>query len=1669
MYRIFKLSVIFLFTLSLPISTFSQRYFNEDFEQGIPSTWEEEIVSGSLSWRTENGGFEYAGTRFPNKAKNGNLNALFQVQGYRGWKTKLITPPIDLSSAIKPELTFWHAQDDWSPSDYEKVRVFIKKNLSDDWGDPFLEYLFNTPNWTLRSFFIPDSMFSDSVYIAFEGETNWGYGACLDSIEVTERGAIPMYLKEYESTQNSSYIVATNSENNPVINIRLNVFGNVGNLILNSVIISPQNTNNGDIDALGVKLYVTEEQYFEPHTQIGISKSISSETVTFSSLNYTLPFGDTYLWVAYDIDSLAHELNTVDALFTANGIDIELDTAGMPFGENLYIEGDDIIYIVDGDTNSAPMEYSEPATDLSPSGNRTIYKSVFYDDFEGALNWDLNEDFQIAPPQGLGGLTGRNPDPEEAYDGNNIIGTDLTGIIPNLGDYENGKNYYTQSSIFDCKYYKDIYAVYYSWINKEVHDDLSVRLSVDSAKSWVIVKDYYTEMADNRWNYSLIDLSPFGAERKSNVSIRFNMGPTDPSGVASGLNIDNFAIVGDYLADDIGVSRILLPKHGCGHTDSDSIKIVIKNYAGSPTKDTIPVKFSLNGGSNYTNDTIFQSIAVDDSLIVTLDKTVDLSVPGIYEFIILTDYDADEDITNDTNSMDLYVQNTVSPEYTEDFETQQGLWRSEGINSTWQWGIPAAGIYPPPSGTKAWITNINLNYLNNDSSFVESICYDLSDDERNMVELSYWLDTEPDNDGFTMQYSIDEGLSWMLIDTNEYGWQFNWFTDSVAALKSRGWSGLSSGWKTVRQLLPASTVNEPKVKFRIAFASDTINVDKGLAFDDFKVYSAPCDIGVVSIDSVQDDCQYANPDQFSVSIKNFSLNTLEINDTIIVGLDIDVGSQTYIDSFVLTSSLPPGDSIVYKFTQAADIDAPGTYNITAYTLLEDDPWFYGYNNDTTTFMFQVLQNPTTNWIDTITTKEPDTVVIRPNVPPVPAYTYLWEDLSTADSFEVPKADLYFVTITDAGGNGCVTVDSILVELLFNDLGIDSLLYPVSSCELGTNEYVTVQLRNFGTDSIVKGEEIIVAYEFNDGQPVKDTFNLDETLPRGKATPYEFEKEPVDMSAVATYKFKLYSDMGGDSIQSNDTLITYAEVFGYPDVDIGPDTTVEALTYTLDPGSSYSAYLWEDGDTNQVHVVDSSGVYYVTVWDEHGCDGNDTANVRIKIRDILAKTLMSPVSNCDFEVNVDIQLEAENNGNDTLTSGEKIYFRYKLDSNPYVIDSITLMSDLIPGATYIHTFSETENLNTSGDYQFIMVATSKKDLRTNNDTIYETIYVYPEPVVDFGLPDPYIIEAPEVILDAGYGQYYDYEWQDGHDEQTYVVTESDYYSVTVTDTRTNCYSTDNITIFLILTDIAITDIDLTEDICSGIFDNVEIEISNLGNQVISLEDSIFVKYYLDEELIGNEYVDRQTALGFGEKIDYQLGSSIDLSETGNKVFIIYSELGSDIKPVNDTITLNMDIIQSPVVDFGDINGFLDTTLPHVLKAGGGHKSYYWQDASTDSTYNVTSPGIYSVTVTGYNDCQTMKTVRVNIGTYIHNTTDNKIQVDIYPNPTNDILNLELDANGFGNLKLEILNTHGQVIYNDLLETDGLCYETINISEYLKGIYFIKISNKGLIHISKVIIY
>ena len=989
-----KIRLLILISLSIFFNTNAQVYLSEGFESGHkPTGWTEETVVGSVHWIYQTGGYStdtlHPYTRKPPTAHSGTYNALFQVQPSGTFpKTKLVTAPINLGAAKRPELTFWHAQYAWGPpTDFDKLRVYYKVHKDSTWH-LIGSYLELTEAWTQRSIFLPPTRLSSTYYLAFEGETNWGWGEVLDDIQVTERGIIPMKIKSYSIGASTVDIAPSSEKNVPVMIQGFNLYGNTGALKLDSMKFTSLNTHISDIKNLGVKLYVTNSpNFFVPTNQVGSAVNFSNGVAKFSNLNYTLGYGEKYFWLTYDVSDSAHYGDLLDAKLATGSVDLHFDTTGVVFNSNLYIQGDSIIYIIGGVRSSAPLKYHLPNAETSPAGNIKIYESAFYDDFSTNKGWTLGGDFERAAPQGKGGTMGGYPDPSVAYSVPNVLGTDLSGLGATPGDYENDVSapYWAQSPVSNGFYYNNLRLIYKRQLNIESSDNASIDVSPDSGQTWINV--WYNEGNINEaaWENNVIDLSSFNLDRKNGIITRFTLGPTDNSWTRSGWNIDNFAIAGNYIETDVGVSRLISPFNGCGHTSSDSVTVVVKNYGAKAVSVPIPVAFSINGGSTYIIDTIKSVIPFKDSVTHTFKQKINLSTAAIYNVIAKTVLNADEDNTNDSLVTKIYAQPTIIPSYSETFESSSGLWIPGGKNSDWEWGVPDPTLAPVPSGTKVWKTKLSGNYNNSEYSYIESPCFDFAAADRQMLKFNYWLSAEPKKDGFNIYYSKDNGQSWELLDTNNHNWPWPWYNDTIGATGERGWAGGGATWLNRKQLVPDDLSLATQGKIRFVFQSNSSTVTRGLAIDNVKLEKLPPDIGVSSFPA-KDTCQYILPENTKVYIRNYGLTTLHINDTLRAGLNFQSESPR-IESFLLTQNLSPGDSFIYSFNEKVNISNPQIYHMVAYTLIEQDPFFYFGNNDTASTSFEVWQNPITLLQDTISSRRPDTVVIRPHVEP--EYSFLW--------------------------------------------------------------------------------------------------------------------------------------------------------------------------------------------------------------------------------------------------------------------------------------------------------------------------------------------------------------------------------------------------------------------------------------------------------------------------------------------------------------------------------------------------------------------------------------------------------------------------------------------------------------------------------------------------------
>lgn len=154
--------------------------WTEGFENGgvIPNCWSQEQVNNSgINWTFITG----SGNSHPATAHSGTYNACLKDNSSADNKTRLITPALDLTNLPSPRLKFWHTQAFWSP-DQDQLSVYYRTSPSGTWT-LLNTYTANITAWTQETISLPAA--NSTYFIAFEGNAKYGYGVCVDDIEIS--------------------------------------------------------------------------------------------------------------------------------------------------------------------------------------------------------------------------------------------------------------------------------------------------------------------------------------------------------------------------------------------------------------------------------------------------------------------------------------------------------------------------------------------------------------------------------------------------------------------------------------------------------------------------------------------------------------------------------------------------------------------------------------------------------------------------------------------------------------------------------------------------------------------------------------------------------------------------------------------------------------------------------------------------------------------------------------------------------------------------------------------------------------------------------------------------------------------------------------------------------------------------------------------------------------------------------------------------------------------------------------------------------------------------------------------------------------------------------------------------------------------------------------------
>ncbi|NPA68880.1 MAG: T9SS type A sorting domain-containing protein [Chlorobi bacterium] len=268
----------------------------------------------------------------------------------------------------------------------------------------------------------------------------------------------------------------------------------------------------------------------------------------------------TSLKLSYKIDNGKTEsLLWTGNLASGDITDIEFNEVNLSFSEHEIVFWSEL-------PNGAADEYL-----FNDTLRRTFYilENIFFDDFETGNVWELTGEFQTGMPEGLGGENGF-PDPETAFSGSNVLGTDLSGLGNYPGDYENDIENdfeYAESPVIDCENFENVFLSFerYAGFGQFKNDKASIEIKNDSSGQIKIWENDNTLITDSIWSKQIFDISEFADGKK--IRIKFTLGPTDRSEQYCGWNIDDFTVSGTKknIPDDVIMQKTIYPNPAEGY------------------------------------------------------------------------------------------------------------------------------------------------------------------------------------------------------------------------------------------------------------------------------------------------------------------------------------------------------------------------------------------------------------------------------------------------------------------------------------------------------------------------------------------------------------------------------------------------------------------------------------------------------------------------------------------------------------------------------------------------------------------------------------------------------------------------------------------------------------------------------------------------------------------------------------------------------------------------------------------------------------------------------------------------------------------------------------------------------------------------------------------------
>jgi PKD repeat protein len=152
----------------------------------------------------------------------------------------------------------------------------------------------------------------------------------------------------------------------------------------------------------------------------------------------------------------------------------------------------------------------------------------------------------------------------------------------------------------------------------------------------------------------------------------------------------------------------------------------------------------------------------------------------------------------------------------------------------------------------------------------------------------------------------------------------------------------------------------------------------------------------------------------------------------------------------------------------------------------------------------------------------------------------------------------------------------------------------------------------------------------------------------------------------------------------------------------------------------------------------------------------------------------------------------------------------------------------------------------------------------------------------------------------------------------------------------------------------------------------------------------------------------------------------------------------------------------------------TANGNVLSSVSANTYQWYMDSTiltgeTSIDYTITQSGTYSVQVTDVNGCSTMSDPFNATLSDVHELPG-RVKFNVFPVPSDGEVHLLLDAPVQGDYLIELTNLTGGVICIErMLQFSGKFTHTLELTEYGKGVYFVRLYGNSQVLTRKVVVY